>query len=282
VFPPLPFRSRGTIFFRVQVRPPYHLAISTHFAFLAFILAAMGRGDVNENFSSTFVAETAKITGQNKRHGARRSIWRYIQRQPSTSPVELPKMRRQTLPLHHLSPKLPLPSLEPQSERFGSMPSAATGASRKVCDLTMGASDAGYIALRIPKLAGFVDVFVREADVSNRWKLFLHGRAWLPVLGNLTPLLRRVILIGQTALRHCLKSVAIPNTFRSSLGDFSNQAGPYTYQTSTSLAVNSQVLTRPSVNDTKDHLTALPPPSHLEAGRFSSDTPCLLDVNAFK
>ncbi|MDP3675765.1 MAG: hypothetical protein Q8R44_11820 [Novosphingobium sp.] len=51
--------------------------------------------------------------------------------------------------------------------------------------------------------AGLVNVFAGQADVS-RPDLFRTGKAALPVDANLTSILRRVVFIGEAALRQTL------------------------------------------------------------------------------
>lgn len=59
-------------------------------------------------------------------------------------------------------------------------------------------------SFRIPDLAGFVDLLVRQANVSCR-NLLLAGKKVLVCLRRyLSPLLRRIVFVGQAALRLAL------------------------------------------------------------------------------
>ena len=68
------------------------------------------------------------------------------------------------------------------------------------------AHDARIGNLRIADLSGFVDFLVSKARFHRRWNLLLIWKkvSALPLFANLPGSLRRIIFIGQPALRHAL------------------------------------------------------------------------------
>lgn len=65
-----------------------------------------------------------------------------------------------------------------------------------------GARYSGLRDFGVSELAGFVNVLVGKADIRWPGQFFCTGRIRVSGLTDFTPLLGRVILIGQTALRH--------------------------------------------------------------------------------